>query len=134
MKKMAGVTLIELMVVMVIVAILTALAVPAYQSHVTKANRGAAKSCLSEYAQFMERYYTTNLTYAGAKPLLGCKDDSNLSQRYTFTTSNLAQGTYTVTATPIGVQAQRDTQCAVLGINQDGKRTASGSGGEAFCW
>ena len=134
MKAMAGVTLIELMVVMVIIATLTALAVPAYQSHVTKTNRNAAKSCLSEYAQFMERYYTTNLTYAGATPSPGCQSDSNLSQRYAFTTSNIAQRTYTVTATPIGIQATRDTQCAVLGINQDGSRSASGSGGTAFCW
>jgi type IV pilus assembly protein PilE len=134
MKTMAGVTLIELMVVMVIIAILTAIAVPAYQSHVTKTNRSAAKSCLSEYAQYMERYYTTNLKYAGAAPSPGCKSDSNLSTRYTFATSNLTQKTYTVTATPIGVQAERDTQCAVLGMNQDGTPSATGSGGRAFCW
>ena len=134
MKTMAGVTLIELMVVLVIIAILTALAVPAYQSHVTKTNRGVAKSCLSEYAQFMERYYTTNLTYVGATASPGCKSDSNLSQRYTFATSNLAQSTYTVTATPIGVQAARDTQCGALNIKQDGTKGATGSGGTAFCW
>ena len=134
MKKMAGVTLIELMVVMVIIAILAALAVPAYQSHVTKTNRSAAKSCLSEYAQYMERFYTTKLTYVGADANPGCKSDSNLKQRYTFGTSNLTQKTYNLTATPIGVQAQRDTQCAVLSLNQDGTPGATGSGGNAFCW
>lgn len=134
MKTTAGVTLIELMVVMAIIAILTAIAVPAYQSHVTKTNRSAAKSCLSEYAQYMERFYTTHLTYAGATDSPGCLSDSNLMTRYTFATSNLAQKTYTVTATPIGVQAERDTQCAVISLNQDGLPNATGSGGRAFCW
>jgi type IV pilus assembly protein PilE len=132
-RTMAGVTLIELLVVTVIIAILAAIAVPAYQSHVIKTNRSAAKACLSEYAQFMERYYTTNLTYAGATGTPACKDDANLKQRYAFATSNLAQGTYTLTASPVGAQ-RRDTQCGVLKIIQDGSKTASGSGGTTFCW
>ena len=129
--KIAGVTLIELMIVMVIIAILSAIAIPAYQSHVTKTNRRAAQSCLSEGAQFMERFYTTNLTYVGAAPNFSCKDDGNLSTRYTFGTSNLAAKTYTVTATPINAQLTRDTLCGALSINQDGTRGAAATTG---CW
>ena len=58
-----------------IVAILAAIAYPSYQSHVTSTHRSAAKACLSEYAQFMERYYTTNFTYDGAAPALACSVD-----------------------------------------------------------
>jgi len=130
----AGVTLMELMVVMTIVGILAAIAFPTYQSHVAKTNRGAAKSCLSEYAQFMERYYTTKLTYVGASPSPSCQTESNLGQRYTFATSNLAQRTYTISATPIGVQATRDAKCGTLGLDQDGVRSASGTGGATYCW
>jgi type IV pilus assembly protein PilE len=126
---MAGVTLIELMVVVIIVAILTAIAVPAYQSHVLKTNRRAAESCLSEAAQFMERFYTTRLTYVGAAPNPACASDSNLSTRYTFSTADLAQNTYTVKATPTGPQA-RDTACGVLSIKQDGTRLPT----TANCW
>ena len=126
---MAGVTLIELMVVMVIIAILTAIALPAYRSHILKTNRRAAEACLSEAAQFMERYYTTNLTYAAAAPSPGCQSDANLSARYTFSTSGLAQNTYTVAATPKGAQLS-DTRCGVLSITQDGTQSPTTSD----CW
>jgi type IV pilus assembly protein PilE len=131
MPRDAGVTLIELMVVMLIVGILAAIAFPAYQNYVTRTHRSAAKSCVSEYAQVMERYYTT---YVGAVPDLACKTDSGMDTWYTFATSNLAQGTYTLTAAPIGVQATRDTTCGSLSVDQAGMRTVSGSGGTGACW
>jgi type IV pilus assembly protein PilE len=129
-----GFSLIELMVVVTIVAILASIAFPSYQNHVTRTHRNAAKACLSEYAQFMERYYTTNLTYVGAAPALACGLDSDMVTRYTYATSNLAQGTYSVSATPLGAQLSHDTQCAVLGVTQNGSRTATGSQGATYCW
>ncbi len=120
--------------VMVIIAILTAIAVPAYQSHVTKTNRSAAKSCLSEYAQYMERFYTTKLTYVGAGPGPGMQvrqqPEAALHVRDVESHAKDLQ--------PHG-HANRgagraDTQCAVLSMNQDGTPNATGSGGKAFCW
>ena len=127
--RMAGVTLIELMIVMVIIAILTAIAMPSYQSHVLKTNRRAAEACLSEGAQFMERYYTTNLTYVAAVPSPGCQLDANLNARYTFSTADLAQNTYTVKATPKGPQS-RDGLCGELSLKQDGTQGPITAG----CW
>jgi type IV pilus assembly protein PilE len=132
--RQAGITLIELMTVMAIVGILTAIAVPSYQAYVVRTNRGAAKACLSEYAQFMERYYTTSLTYVGAVPSPGCSTESGLDQRYTFAAPSPAQRTYTVTATPIGTQLARDGKCGTLSINQAGDRGATGTGGLSACW
>jgi type IV pilus assembly protein PilE len=129
-----GFSLMELMIVIAIVGILAAVAYPSYQEHIVKTNRGNAKACLSEHAQFMERYYTTNMTYVGAAPNLGCRTESNLDRRYTITVGNLAQGTYTITATPINVQLASDTLCGTLTLNQAGARTASGTGGAALCW
>lgn len=130
----AGVTLIELMVVVAIVGILTAIAYPSYQRHVARTNRGAAAACLSQYAQFMERYYTTNLTYVGAAPVLGCRQENNLDRRYTFAVSNLAQGTYRLQATPIALQASVDARCGALILDQTGTRTVSGTAVVTECW
>jgi len=139
--QLRGFTLIELMVVVAIVGILAAIAYPSYISSVTKANRAAAKSCLSEYAQFMDRFYTTNFAYdkdSGGNvlvfPALGCSTESNLNQRYTFTVDTLARNTFRVLATPTGSQLAQDTQCGTLTLDQTGNRTASGTDGGAVCW
>src|SRR5262245_53469229 len=123
MKKSAGVSLIELMVVVTIVAILAAIAFPSYQSYVVRTHRAAAKACLSELAQYMERYYTTHLTYVGAAANLGCQTESKLDERYTFSIPTPTQKAYTVTATPAGAQASRDAKCGSLSINQAGTRS-----------
>jgi type IV pilus assembly protein PilE len=129
-----GFTLIELLIAVAIIGILAAIAYPSYQSHVVKTHRTKATACLGEYALFMERYYTTNLTYVGASPTLACSTENDLNLRYTMTTGSLAQGTYTLTATPINVQATQDTKCGTLTLNQSGVRTESGTGAVSDCW
>ncbi len=134
-RKSAGMTLIELLVVMVIVGILAAIAFPSYANYVMRTNRAAARACLSDAAQLMERFYTTNLTYVDADSgdgglEMGCESDAGLDERYTFTVDNLAQRTYRLVATPIDAQAVRDTQCATLTLNQTGARTPTTAG----CW
>ncbi len=131
-----GFTLIELLVVVAIVAILASISMSAYRSQVTKATRAAAKSCLTQYAQFMERYYTTALTYVGAAPVLGCATDSNMGTRYAFAVDTLAAGTYRVTATPKTAWASRESRCTTLSLNQTGARGAGANTAEdiAYCW
>jgi type IV pilus assembly protein PilE len=129
-SRAAGVTLIELMIVLLIVAILAGIAFPSYQSHVVKTNRAAARACLMEASQFLERYYTTNLTYVGGPVNPGCALDANMQTRYTFTAPTLTQRTYVLAATPIGVQLAHDTQCGTLGIDQTNARTPTTAG----CW
>jgi type IV pilus assembly protein PilE len=136
-RHQKGVTLIELLLVMVIIAILSGIAIPAYKNYVVKTNRSAAKACLSEYAQFMERYYTSNLTYAGASPgSIGCASDANLNVAYNFTVSVNVNSPrlYTVTATPVSAQYSRDTQCGTLSLDQTGTKTKSGTAALSKCW
>lgn len=72
MKKIAsGFTLIEMLIVVVIVGIVMAVAIPAYQTHTLKANRADAYAALDEIMKAQERFayengtYTTDLTALG---------------------------------------------------------------------
>ena len=120
-----GFTLIEMLVVMAVVGILFNLALSSYQSNVLKTKRQAAQSCLMEYAQYMERYYTTNTTnpqsFTGASLSATAACATSLASAYAFTLSSTS-GTYTLTATARGTQV-KDTGCTPLTLQQDGTRS-----------
>jgi type IV pilus assembly protein PilE len=134
-RRAAGVTLVELMVVLLIVAMLAAIAYPGYRSHVVKTQRAAAKGCLLQYAALMERYYTTQLTYIDADDLAvpGCASEGNMPLNYTFSLAGLSATAYTARAVPTTAFAARDTQCGTLTLNQAGVRGVS-SGTLTDCW
>lgn len=143
-----GFTLIELVIVVLIIAILAAIAVPSYTKYITKARRSTAAGCLSEYANYMERYYTTNLRYdqdsTGTKltvpPLMDCSGptQSGPYYKYTFAASQPTQSTFTILATPQGVQASRDGTCGTLALDEKGQRyyqkTKTDAAGLETCW
>jgi len=63
MRKMEGFTLIELMIVLAVIAILTAIALPNYNAYIQRANRSHAKAALLRTAQWMERVATAQGQY-----------------------------------------------------------------------
>lgn len=136
-----GFTLLELMIVVAIVAILAAIAYPSYTHYIVKTHRSAAEACLSEYANYMERFYTTNLSYSTDAdgnainvPTLGCASAGQTGDNYGYQLANSAASTYTLTATPSGAQAARDTKCGTLSLDQTGLRGKSGTGTVEECW
>lgn len=141
-----GFTLIELVIAVLIVGIVTAIAYPSYVASVTKSNRRAAQSCLSNYAQYMERFYTANMRYdvdAGGTdntlPTVDCASAQNTGEHYVYSIASVSRSAYTLAATPKsgGVQAERDTDCATLTLNQAGTRGAAGATSDsvvAKCW
>src|SRR5262245_59695112 len=66
MQRHSGFTLIELMVTIAIVAILAAVALPAYTNYLTRAKLGEATSNLLAMRTKIEQYWQDNRTYAGA--------------------------------------------------------------------
>ena len=132
-RKSKGFTLIELIIVVGIVAILAAIAYPSYQNYVMRTRRTNGAACLLEAAQFMERYYTTRLTYVGGDPALPCENSMTL--HYTIPAPVTTATTYTMTLVPQGLQASKDTSCGTLGINQTGTKTRTGTSTYVSdCW
>jgi type IV pilus assembly protein PilE len=70
-RHMRGVTLLELMIVVVIVAILATIAYPNYREFVARAKRNEAKAALLQIAQNQERFYLQNNTYTTDMTQLG---------------------------------------------------------------
>jgi len=123
-----GFTLIELIVVVAVVAILAAIAIPGYEYAMVKARRGAAKGCLTEQAQRMERYYTVNMSYANA-PAPSCGADAAPYYQIAFSGTPDASS-YVLQITPQGRQATGDTTCGTMTLDQTGKKT----GLTSDCW
>lgn len=126
-----GFTLLELMITVAIVAILSTIAYASYQYFVIKSRRAAATTCLQERAQFMERYYTTHLSYADAPDPAQCGVDLNDFYVVKFVGAPGAH-TFEISATPS--DKQPDSKCGVLSINAQGTRAIGGSGTVAECW
>ena len=71
MHKMRGITLIELMIVVVIIGIMAAIAYPNYREFVARANRNEAKAALLRIATNQERFYLQNNSYTCDMTRLG---------------------------------------------------------------
>jgi len=133
--KSAGMTLIELMIVVAILALLAAIAVPSYRQYVLRANRTEATTALLQLAAAQEKFYLQNNTYAG-NALIAVAPPAGLGLsattgggRYTVAITAATAAAFSATATAAGAQAA-DTTCATFTINQAGARTAT----SANCW
>lgn len=106
MKKSAGFTLIELMIVIAVIAILIGIAVPAYNDQMRKSRRTEAKQILSDLQLKQEKWRSNNTTYAtlAAPPTgIGTGGTTNYYTIALTAASNTATG-YILTATPTGDQ------------------------------
>lgn len=120
MKNAQGFTLIELMIVVVIVGIIAAFALPSYQDSVRKAQRADAKIKLIKLVQTMERCYTQTNSYTDTD----CPSTANTdfdTDRYTVRLTAVTANTFTATATPNTVQST--DPCGTMTINQMGVTT-----------
>lgn len=122
MKRMLGVTLLELMIVIAILAILAGIAYPSYQRYVLEANRTDIEGELLKLQLSQESYRVKNNSFATLAQLGGLT-----SKHYTVTVSNVGVSTYTLQAVATGSQ-QADTNCTTLTVDQSDNRLP------ASCW
>jgi type IV pilus assembly protein PilE len=140
-----GVTLIELIVVTVIIAIIAAFAIPSYRQYVIRTNRTEATAALMRIASQQEKFYLQNNTYANTGVLatappagLGIATTTE-GGRYTLSIDGGANAvSFTARAVPAAGGGQTvDTACQVFTINNQGVRAALNSGAAdntQECW
>jgi len=154
-----GVTLLELLIVVVLVGVLAAIAVPSYSAYVVRGQRTAAKTALMQAAQFLERNYTSNGCYkygtpatcqtpAGAALALPSSNAPTDGGAFTYAIGVAfpTDQSYTLTATPCGAGGTcpsgsngsfTDPDCGALTLDNTGGKTANGTLGTdpaAPCW
>jgi type IV pilus assembly protein PilE len=136
-SAIAGFTLIEMMIVVALIAILSAIVLPSYQDSVRKARRTDARSALTTIAQLMERWNTEKNMYFGATLGNAATDlypATSESKYYTLSLSTSdappKPQTFKITATPVGGQAA--DPCGAYTLDQAGKRDAALP--VAQCW
>ncbi|NHZ97061.1 type IV pilin protein [Massilia sp. CCM 8734] len=129
-RRSGGFTLIELIVACAVVGILSAIAYPAYTQYVYSSHRSTAKAILSEQAQFMERFYTTNSTYVGATVLVAQSPKTGQGKYVIALAPAATATTFSVTATPQGQQA--NDKCGTLTLDSTGATKVSTTA--TGCW
>jgi type IV pilus assembly protein PilE len=130
MRQQSGFSLIELMIVLVVLAILTAIAYPTYTNQVLKSRRADGIAALNHQVMVMESWRSDNATYVGA-PVVSPSVDGY----YTIAAPVSVTATaYSFTATPIGRQTS-DTKCTSLTLDSRGNRGYTGTAPDAdTCW
>jgi type IV pilus assembly protein PilE len=128
--RAAGFTLVELVIVMLVVAILAAIAIPNYSEYVMRGHRAAAQSYISDVASRQAQFFLDRRAYAGTVAALNLPVPPEIANRYNVVIVANAgpPATFTVTATPMGTQL--NDRCGALAVDQAGARTAAAT----RCW
>jgi len=104
MKKSAGFTLVELMIVVAIIGILSTVAIPAYTDYVLRGKISEATSQLATMAVKLEQFFQDNRTYAGACAAGTTAPLPTGTDYFTYSCPTLSSTTFTVQATGIAAK------------------------------
>ena len=142
--RQAGVTLLEMLIVVAVISILAAVVYPSYTDYVVRSNRAVGKSALLEVAARQEQYFANNASYASTTAQMGYpaahhvdrdgEQGTAATSIYLISVANVTSAPirdYNLTATRQNFQT-RDTECGNLTLNERGVKGQTGSGER--CW
>lgn len=103
MKYAKGFSLLELMIVVVIIGVLAAVAIPQYSQYVVRGNRAAAQAFMMDVANREKQYLLDARSYTNSLATLGMTPPTDVSRNYTITvdTPAVIPPVFTITATVV---------------------------------
>lgn len=132
MRIAKGFTVIELMIVLAVIAVLAAIALPSYTGYVQRSKLAEAAGNLSDMRAKMEQYFLDNRTYVGACAT-GTVAPLPAGKYFGYACSNLTGSTYKVTATGLA-----DLSAFSYSVDQSNVRATeslpAGWTTSATCW
>jgi len=132
-KYMRGVTLLELLIVLLIISILAAIAYPNYREYIIRAKRTEAKAALLQIATQQERFYLQNNTYTTNMTNLGFPVAGAFlsdSDSYIINVGAADANDFTATAT-FQLGGDEAGKCLTFQIDGRGAKT---SAPDTDCW
>lgn len=131
-----GFTLMEVMIVVGIIGVLMAVALPSYRESVLQGRRAEGRAYAMQVATAQERFFTMANTYTTSLADLKLNAYSGSSASSSAYTIDVTAGpggigsSFVVTATPV----ENDPKCAALSLTETGQRLFNGTGTEKDCW
>ena len=132
-RKMQGITLMELMIVVLIMGILASIAYPNYREFAARAKRNEAKSALLMAATNQEKFYLQNQAFSTDLVPLGFSASPFTTETGSYVVTVVAPNpasNFTVTAT-FQFGGSEALKCTTLTIDGRGVKTSAPDGN---CW
>ncbi len=130
-RRQAGFSLTELMIVVVIVGVLAAIGMPAYNDYARATKRTDATQALTRMAQLQERFFTDNNRYAPNANALGYQNPVETNGGYWGMSVTQGGATYALRAVPANNHV--DPDCTALTLDSTGTQGFEGTG-RKDCW
>jgi type IV pilus assembly protein PilE len=138
MKKQLGFTLVELMIVVAIIGVLAAVALPSYNDYLTRGRIPDATASLATKRVQIEQFFQDNRSYldTAANPSPACNADTTTSKYFDFSCAAVAANSYTLQA--VGKGPMTGFTYTINQSNAKGTLAApsgwSGAGTTSTCW